>query len=72
MQLYYDEEGDFLEINIGKYAKGYFKDAGEGLFESIDEKTGKLTGIAILGFKKRTRELKGLKINLPVKIELLE
>lgn len=69
MQIYYDEEGDFLEINIGKYTKGYFKDVGNGIAERIDEKTGKVTGIAILSFRKRSR-LKGMKIKLPVKIEI--
>ena len=70
MQIYYDVEGDFLEINIGKYTKGYFKDISEGIAERIDEKTGKITGIAILSFKKRTQELKDMKINLPVKLEI--
>ena len=70
MQIYYDEEGDFLEINIGKYTKGYFRDAGNGVSERIDEKTGKVTGVAILSFKKRSRKLKSFKINLPVKLEI--
>ena len=68
MQLYYDEEGDFLEINIGEYTEGYFRDVGEGISERIDEKTGKVTGISILSFKKRSK--KDMKINLPVNIEL--
>ncbi len=68
MQIYYDEESDFLEINIGKYTRGYFKDVDEGIAERIDEKTGKVTGIAILGFKKIS-QLKG-KVNLPVKLEI--
>jgi len=70
MNIYYDEEGDFLEINIGEYTEGYFRDIGDGISERIDEKTGKVTGIAILDFKKRTENLKDLKISLPVKIEL--
>ena len=70
MQIYYDEEGDFLEINIGTYTEGYFKDVAEGIAERIDEKTGKITGIAILGFRKRAQELKGMKINLPVKLQI--
>ncbi len=70
MNIYYDEEGDFLEINIGEYTEGYFRDIGEGISERIDEKTGKVTGIAILDFKKRTENLKELKISLPIKIEL--
>lgn len=70
MQIYYDVEGDFLEINIGKYTKGYFKDIGEGISERIDEKTGKITGVAILGFRKRTQSLKDVKIDLPVDLEI--
>jgi len=67
MQLYYDEEGDFLEINIGEYTAGYFRDVGEGIAERIDEKTGKVTGISILSFRKRSKDMK---IDLPVSIEI--
>lgn len=70
LYVYYDEEGDFLEINMGEYTEGYFRDIGKGISERIDEKTGKVTGIAILGFKKRTEGLKEIKVPLPLKIEL--
>jgi len=70
LNIYYDEEADFLEINIGDYTEGYFRDVGEGISERIDEKTGKITGIAILSFRKRTEKTKDLKISLPLKIEL--
>ena len=70
MQIYYDVEGDFLEINIGKYTEGHFKDIDEGIAERIDEKTGKVTGIAILSFRKRAQKLKDVKINLPVNLEI--
>jgi len=70
MNIYYDEEADFLEINIGDYKRGYFKDIDNGISERIDEKTGKVTGIAIMSFKKRTEKLEDLKISLPVKIEI--
>ncbi|MEK6948428.1 MAG: hypothetical protein AABX19_04260 [Nanoarchaeota archaeon] len=69
MNLYYDNEADYLEINIGEYKKGYFKDVAEGISEIIDEKTGKVTGIAIMSFKKRTD--KNLRINLPIKLEII-
>ena len=71
LQLYYDEEGDFLEINIGEYTEGYFKDVGAGVAERIDEKTGKVTGVAILSFKKR-QKTNGIKIDLPVELEITE
>lgn len=70
MHLYYDEKGDFLEINIGDYINGYFKDIGNGISERIDEKTGKVTGIAIMSFKKRTEKLKDIKISLPFKLKI--
>ncbi len=70
LHIYYDEEGDFLELNIGEYTEGYFKDIGEGVSERVDEATGKITGIAILGFKKRTVGLKEVQVSLPLKMEL--
>lgn len=69
--IYYDEEGDFLELNIGEYKEeSYFKNLGKGVFEIIDRETNKIRGIAVMGFKKRTQGLKDIKISLPVKIEL--
>ena len=70
MQLYYDKEGDFLEINIGPYTKGYFRNLGKGLFERVDEKTEKVTGIAVLSFMKRTDKSKDIKIQLPTQFKI--
>jgi len=71
LSLYYDEEGDFLEFNVGAYTEGHFKNLGDGIFERVDKKTKKVTGIAIHGFKKRTRGLKDVKLSLPVKLQLI-
>lgn len=70
LHLYYDEEGDFLEFQVGDYAEGYFKNLGDGIFERVDKQTNRVTGIAIHGFKKRTQGLKEVKLSLPVKMEL--
>ena len=70
LNLYYDEEGDFLELNMGEYSEGHFKNLGDGIFERIDKKTNKVTGIAVHGFKKRTQGLKDVKLSLRVKIQL--
>ena len=70
LYIYYDEEGDFLELNIGDYTEGYFKNLGDGVFERMDKKTNKVTGIAIHGFRKRTQGLKDIKLTLPIKIQL--
>ena len=38
LNLYYDEEGDFLELNMGDHSEGYFKNLGDGIFERIEKK----------------------------------
>ena len=68
--IYYDDEGDYLEFSTGKPVKGYFRDFGDGIFQRIDEKTGKTIGIGILNFKKRTRKIKDIKLELPVKLTM--
>ena len=70
LKIYYDEEGDFLEIHIGEFEEGYFRNLGGGIFERVNKNTGKITGIAIASFKKRTSGLKELDLTLPMKIEL--
>ncbi|MDD9953662.1 MAG: hypothetical protein OXR66_04970 [Candidatus Woesearchaeota archaeon] len=69
LNLYYDEEGDFLELHVGAQGEGTFKNLGEGVFERVDT-DGTVRGIAIMGFKKRTENLKDLNVSLPVQIEL--
>ena len=65
LTIYYDEEGDFLEMSVGDDAKGSFKNMGDDIFERIDKKN---YGIAIHGFRKRTQGQKNSKLSLPVKI----
>lgn len=70
MFIYYDEDGDFLEIGIEGHGDGYFRDIGKGISERIDEKTGKVVGIAILNFRERSKSPEDIEIQLPLKIEL--
>jgi len=70
LHLYYDEEGDFLELHAGKFTEGYFKNLGNGIFERIDRKTNEVTGIGIMGFKERTKGPKAEEISLPVEMTL--
>jgi hypothetical protein len=70
LNMYYDEDVVFLDINIGEYRNGYFKNLGKGVFERIDEKTKQVTGIAIMGFKERTKNLKDVMLSLPIELEL--
>lgn len=70
LNIYYDDEGDFLELNIGRYTEGSFKSVGNGIFERIDKKTKQVTGIAIHGFRKRTQKMKNLQLSLPIEIKV--
>ena len=70
MRVYYDEEGDFLEIGVGSRKPSYFEGLGKDVFARKDEKTGEIKGLAIFNFKKRTQNAKDLELNLPLKIEL--
>ncbi len=70
LHLYYDKEGDFLELHVGKYREGAFRNVGKGIFERVDARTKRVTGIAIMGFRKRTAGKKDLEISLPMGIEL--
>ncbi len=70
LHIYYDQEGDFLEINLGNFPKSYVKDIKEGIFERIDEETGETVGFGILGFKKRTAKKAEINLKLPLKISL--
>ena len=66
IHIYYDKEGDVLEIDIGKPTAGYCKNLGNSIFEKIDEKTGISKGYTILNFKKKLE--KSIDISLPIKL----
>lgn len=70
LNIYYDEKGDLLEIQIGKPTPSYYEEINDGIFERIDEKTGKIKGFAVFSFKKRISENRDITVPLPVKIQL--
>jgi hypothetical protein len=72
MNIYYDDEGDYLEITMGDISNCYFDDMGEGIFQITDKSTKEVKGIAIFSFKKRTRDLDGVKLSLPFKLLKLD
>lgn len=67
VNLYYDQEGDYIELQIGEPREGYCEEVDDGIFERRDMKTKEVIGISIFNFKKRT--LKDIK--LPIKVQLL-
>jgi len=70
MNIYYDEEGDYLEIASGDISESYFENLGNGIFQIIDKKTKETKGFAVFSFKKRTRSLDMIKLSLPFKLEI--
>ena len=72
--IYYDEEGDFLEIFFGEASECYTEEPEEGVFIRKDERTHEIKSIGILSFKKRTQILKKLlqksHLKLPLEISI--
>ncbi len=56
--IYYDEEGDFLEVIFGEPPEmEYTNEIEEGVFITKDEFTDEIYSIGILSFKKRVEVL---------------
>ena len=52
-EIYYDKEGDFLEVSFGEPAKeGTTEEIEPGIFITRDIEKGAITDIGILDFKK--------------------
>jgi len=68
LSIYYDEEGDYLEIFIEDESPTYGEEIGEDLTLIKKEKTNEIVGISILNFKKRTKSLQNINLNLPFEI----
>jgi uncharacterized protein YuzE len=64
LRVWFDPEGDLLEVELGKPKKGFFKDMGEDVFLRVDMK-GNVLGFAILNATKRMRKLR--EVELPIK-----
>lgn len=71
MNIYYDEEGDFLEITFGDISNCYFDNLDNGTFEIVDKESKEVKGIAIFSFKARTKSLEELRLSLPFKLNLI-
>ena len=67
--MYYDEEGDYLEIRIGEPRSNYGEEIDDNITIFKDTETDEIVGIGILNFKKRAN-LHNLEVNLPVDIGL--
>jgi len=68
MNIYYDEEGDYLEIFIENNSPTYGEEIGDDITLLRSEATDEVVGIGILNFKKRTRNLQDIRLNLPFEV----
>jgi len=64
LRVWFDPEGDLLEVELGKPRKGFFRDIGDDVFLRVDEK-GNVIGFAILNATKRMKKLR--EVELPIK-----
>lgn len=70
LHIYYDDEGDFLELRAGKPTPSTYNSIGNDIFQRIDDKTKQVKGFAIFNFKKRTEKLKNIDVTLPVELKV--
>ncbi|MBS3086432.1 DUF2283 domain-containing protein [Candidatus Pacearchaeota archaeon] len=68
MSIYYDEEGDYLEIFIEGKSPTYGEDLGDDVTLFKKEETDEVVGVGVLNFRKRTKNLDEIKLNLPFKV----
>ncbi|MEK6909514.1 MAG: DUF2283 domain-containing protein [Candidatus Aenigmatarchaeota archaeon] len=67
MTVWFDKEGDYLEITFGKPSRGYFKEIKDDVLQRIDAKTGETLGFAFINFSKHFGNLeRPEEITLPV------
>jgi len=64
LRVWFDPEGDLLEVEVGKPRKGFFRDIGDDVFLRVDEK-GNVLGFAILNATKRMKKVR--EVELPIK-----
>ncbi|MCD6403391.1 MAG: hypothetical protein J7K98_03615 [Candidatus Aenigmarchaeota archaeon] len=68
LTVWWDKDGDFLELTIGKPKKGIFVPLEDDILLRIDAITKKPIGIAFLNFSKNFKKKR--KIKLPLKLTL--
>jgi len=68
MSIYYDEEGDFLEIFTKTGRPNYGEDVASGITVFKDEKTDEIIGVGILNFKEKAKNLDEIDLDLPFEI----
>ncbi len=68
MRIYYDEEGDYLEIFVGDARPNYGEDIDDDVTLFKDQETDEVIGMGILNFRERAKSLKDIELKLPFKV----
>ena len=68
LRIYYDEEADFLEVAAGAPTECYAEEVELGVFVRYDKKTRQAKSIGILNFKKRSKSIQDIIVNLPFEV----
>jgi len=63
LKIWFDPEGDLLEIGQTKPAKGFFRDVEDDIFVRVDHE-GNITGFAILNATKRMTKIREVKLSV--------
>ena len=66
IRIWYDREGDFLEITF-REAKGYFQEIAEDIYERVDE-AGNLLGYSVLNVTRHERQA----LMIPLEVQRLQ
>jgi len=70
LSVYYDDEGDFLEIMFGEPKPDYGDHISEDIVLFKDQENDEIIGIGIYNFKTHTKDLEDLNLKLPVNVDL--
>ena len=71
IDIYYDEEGDYLEVSFGAPPeKEYTEQIESEVLVTRDENTNEVKSIGIIAFKKRVDLLKKVLVSLNKKLPL--
>lgn len=68
LHIYYDKEGDYLEIRFGEPTESYYEKIGPDTFVRVDEKTGEKRGYAIFNVQKSQEALKTIDVEIPFSV----
>ena len=63
LRVWFDPEGDLLEVGLSRPRKGFFKDVGDDVFVRVDEEEN-VMGFAIFNVTKRMEKVSEVKLSI--------